>query len=46
MSHQTPRQLAYTGAPTAALAVIGALLAGAGALLRRAAVSGAMRRKA
>ncbi len=46
MSHPTPRQLAYTGAPTAALAAAGAVLACAGAILRHAAVRGAKRRKA
>lgn len=46
MSHQTPRQLAYTGLPTAAFAAIGAAMAGAAAWLRYAASRGAKRRKA
>lgn len=44
MSNPTPRQLAYTGAPTLLLGVIGAVAAGAGMIWRRVASRGAKRR--
>lgn len=43
MSGPTPNQLAYTGAPIAALATVGAVLAAAGAILMRIMMAGANR---
>ena len=44
MSFPTPRQLAYTGAPTLLLGVVGVAAASAGALMRKVAYRGAKRR--